>query len=159
MRSTMRIAAGMAAAFALTMLSVQPVQAAAPAAPAGDGRATPVAPVRDRSGGPVRTAAAEDGPYWMFNANSGKCLTVQNASVSNGAAAVQYTCDNVAPFNERWEFVDLGTHPADHWYHIRNAHSGLCLTIHGASTANGAFGVQYTCDDRNFPYNEEWQLL
>lgn len=212
MRAVTRIAAALAAAAALTMLTGLPAQAVpqaapAPAAPA-DGRATPVAPDRERTGSPTRAAAADDGPYWLFNANSGKCLTVQNASLANNAPTlqftcaggapfnedwfldsnddgtyqivnghsgkcltvqnasllneapvVQYTCDTIAPFNERWEFIDLGQHPADHWYHIRNVNSGFCLTVKGASAANNAFGVQYACDNRVAPYNEEWQLI
>jgi hypothetical protein len=41
------------------------------------------------------------------------------------------------------------------YYHIVNRHSGKCLTIQNASTANTAQAVQYTCD-HNAPYNEEW---
>jgi hypothetical protein len=214
MRSTTRLAAALAAAFAATMLSGHAVQAApapvapAPAAPAGDGRAAPVIPDRDGRAGKSVSASQVRLPYWLFNANSGKCLTVQgaskaesartlqftcdsntpfneewfldangdgtykivnnhsgkcltvqSASLANGTPVIQYTCNDTAPFNERWEFVDLDEHPADHWYHIRNVHSGSCLTIHGASTANNAFGVQYTCDNRNAPYNEEWMVL
>lgn len=40
-------------------------------------------------------------------------------------------------------------------WHIRNRHSGQCLTIHLASTAENAPAVQYPCD-YTYPYNEEW---
>jgi hypothetical protein len=34
---------------------------------------------------------------------------------------------------------------ADNVYYIKNQHSGKCLTVHGASTANGAKVDQYRC--------------
>jgi len=34
---------------------------------------------------------------------------------------------------------------ADNVYYIKNQHSGKCMTVHGASTANGARIDQYTC--------------
>lgn len=92
----------------------------------------------------------------LRNRNSAKCLAVQNASRSNTAPTLQYTCDNTAPFNERWEIV--GVRPGDPYVHIVNRHSGKCLTIRGATVVNSAPVVQYECDSAA-PYNEEWMLV
>ncbi|HEX8346482.1 MAG TPA: RICIN domain-containing protein [Actinoplanes sp.] len=48
-------------------------------------------------------ASAEDGPYWLYNAHSGKCLTVQGASTAQSARAIQHPCEGRnAPHNEEW---------------------------------------------------------
>ncbi|RZU74916.1 ricin-type beta-trefoil lectin protein [Micromonospora kangleipakensis] len=101
--------------------------------------------------------AARDlyGPYHIINQHSNKCLTIYTASTANNANAVQYTCDFSYPFNEEWYLEDVyGDQTA---WHLRNAHSGKCLTIYTASTANNATAVQYTCDYSS-PYNEEWYM-
>ncbi len=102
-----------------------------------------------------RSVAALSGPWHLVNIHSEKCLTVSGASTANNAGAVQYTCDFLSPHNEDWYLEDVyGS--GDYW-HIINAHSGKCLTVSGASLANNAGAVQYTCD-LSFPYNEEWVL-
>ncbi|GIH08266.1 hypothetical protein Rhe02_63330 [Rhizocola hellebori] len=102
-----------------------------------------------------RSTAALSGPWHFINRHSDKCLTVSGASVANNAGAVQYTCDYSAPHNEDWYFEDV--YGTGNWWHVINAHSGKCLTISGASGANNAGAVQYTCE-YNSPYNEEWYV-
>lgn len=43
-------------------------------------------------------------------------------------------------------------------WHVVNRHSGRCLTVQNASTANNAYALQYGCDYAA-PYNEEWALV
>jgi hypothetical protein len=95
-------------------------------------------------------------PWRVVNIHSGKCLTVLNVSTADNAQAVQYDCENDWPYNEEWTFTfagyDIDGLPT---YKIENGHSHKCLTIYGASTANTANAVQYTCDN-SAPYNERW---
>lgn len=90
------------------------------------------------------------GPFHLRNVRSGKCLTVQNASQANGALTLQFTCANDAtpPHNDDWYLEDLN--PNDPYYHIVNRHSGKCLTIQNAGTANNALArpVQRAMADR-----------
>ncbi|MFI9570782.1 RICIN domain-containing protein [Microbispora rosea] len=93
--------------------------------------------------------------FHIRNQHSGKCLTVLGASKAENAKVVQFTCDYTFPFNEQWYLVDLS--PADGYYHIVNRNSNKCLTVLGASGANNASAVQFTCD-KFPPYNEKWVL-
>jgi hypothetical protein len=93
--------------------------------------------------------------YHMVNNHSSKCLTIYGVSLANNANAVQYTCENTAPFNERWyvwfqEYANT--------YMFVNVHSGLCLTVYYVSTGDEAPVVQYACEF-NSPYNERWRIV
>jgi endoglucanase len=44
--------------------------------------------------------AVTNNDYWVFNAASRKCLTVQNASTANNAAVLQFTCNS--PGSNEW---------------------------------------------------------
>jgi hypothetical protein len=99
------------------------------------------------------TAAADSGPWHIVSRHSGMCLTIQGASTAQDAAALQFPCNYTSPFNEDWFLDDLST--ADPYFHIVNSHSGMCLTIQGASTAQDALAIQFPCDFSP-PYNEEW---
>jgi Ricin-type beta-trefoil lectin domain len=48
---------------------------------------------------------ASDPYFHIVNRHSGKCLTIQNASFSNDARALQFPCDFSAPFNEEWQLI------------------------------------------------------
>jgi hypothetical protein len=103
-----------------------------------------------------------DNDYWTFNAVSRKCLTVQNASSSNNAAVLQYTCNGGT--NERWRYEEFqfgtdssgnriaeGTviggvlYLATSYFKIVNVNSGLCLTVKDTGTDNGDTLLQYDC--------------
>jgi hypothetical protein len=140
--------------------------AASPAYAAPDAQSDPAPAVADDTQRQARAAtpgpAVENslagplyGPYHIENVRSGLCLTIQGASTATNALALQYTCNTTAPYNEDWWLEDLS--PGDNWYHFVNGHSGLCLTVQGASTANNARTLQYPCD-YSAPYNEEWLL-
>jgi ricin-type beta-trefoil lectin protein len=90
-----------------------------------------------------------DGYANIWNRQTGKCLTVQNASTANNATVIQYSCNTGD--NEEWAEY------RDHSGIIRfvNRKSQRCLTIKYASTANGALLVQYDCNDGS---NENWEL-
>ncbi|GAB3161978.1 hypothetical protein GCM10027059_13540 [Myceligenerans halotolerans] len=81
--------------------------------------------------------------------NSGKCLDVSSASVSDGAGIIQWTCHGNA--NQRWSLEDVGAG----YVQIVAEHSGKCLAIDGASTANGAAAVQSTCDGGT---DQQWDV-
>ncbi len=74
------------------------------------------------------------------------------------AAAIKTKTLSAAQLAKRDEFAKRSGVAAallDGPWHIINAHSGKCLTISGAGTANTVNAVQYTCDYSS-PYNEEW---
>ncbi|MDJ1136902.1 RICIN domain-containing protein, partial [Streptomyces iconiensis] len=76
--------------------------------------------------------------------HSGKCLTVRGASKANNATVNQYRCVSGAK-NQQWRMEMSGGDVAYASVVLRNINSGKCLTVHGASTANGAKLNQYTC--------------
>jgi hypothetical protein len=87
--------------------------------------------------------------------NSGKCMNVAGASTANNAKVIQYTCVPTAT-NDKWVVVPKGN-DADGFglYWFQNVASGKCLTVAGASTANNASLIQYTCTTGG---NETWYI-
>jgi hypothetical protein len=92
--------------------------------------------------------------YWIKNQTSGKCLTVQNASLSDGAPIIQYPCN--LGTNEIWQYnrydnvtyvvtLNGAIHQA-YRYKIQNVKSSLCIGVENMSTANGAKLVQSGCN-------------
>jgi hypothetical protein len=85
--------------------------------------------------------------------NSGKCLNVTGGSTANNAKVIQYTCVPTAT-NDKWVVVPKGK-DADgfDYYWVQNVASGKCLAVAGASKANNASLIQYTCTTGG---NETW---
>jgi hypothetical protein len=76
------------------------------------------------------TTTAAGGTFTLTNRLSGKCLTVQGAVTTPGAALVQSTCTGST--GQRWSFTSLATGV----YSIRSAlGTNLCVQSAGASTA------------------------
>jgi hypothetical protein len=94
--------------------------------------------------------AASAGPYWIWFAHSGRCVTVPGNSMTNGTQLDQWDCVNPIQNNQRWVF-DWTT---DGHARIRNLHSQKCPNVSGGSTADGAAIIQWPCG--NSP-NEEWR--
>lgn len=93
---------------------------------------------------PDRSTAAQDSTVrYIVNKNSGKCLTVYRASGANNATVNQYKC--VGARNQQWRMVMTGGDQSLASVVLQNVNSGKCLTVHGASGANGANIDQYTC--------------
>jgi hypothetical protein len=63
-----------------------------------------------------------------------------------------YTCLTPLPQNEQW-VQDPAAHAG--YYYFYNVKSQKCLTVQGASKANYAFVIQYTC---NNGLNQEWAI-
>ena len=86
------------------------------------------------------------------NVTSQKCLTVKNASTENNYPILQFDCN--LGYNQQW--LPEPTYPdgVSDFYQLRNRHSGRCLTVKNASTANGATLLQYTCDP--WQSNNQW---
>jgi hypothetical protein len=101
------------------------------------------------------TAAAETyGPYRIEFVHSGKCLNNPGGSAANNWL-IQWTCTTEP--NARW-YLDyiFSSSPGVDWYEIRNAGSGKCLNVAGASLASGAHVVQYSCAG-DYP-NNQWTI-
>lgn len=85
-----------------------------------------------------------DGPYYLVKfVHSGKCMDVKGAGRSNGEVIHQWTCHGNG--NQQWRLEYLDGSGLDVQARIRAAHSDLCVGISGASTANQAAAVQWTC--------------
>jgi hypothetical protein len=72
----------------------------------------------------------------------GKCLNVPTGAAAGTRVQIQ-DCNGGA--NQQWTLNSNGT--------IRNAQSGLCLDVNGASTANGSAVVVWSCHDGA---NQRW---
>lgn len=87
--------------------------------------------------------SVSDGRYRVTAKHSGKCLDVQNSSLSNGVQLEQYSCNNGA--NQQFDITYVGGSR----YEIRNVNSGKCVDLNGSNTANGANVQQYDCNRTN----------
>jgi ricin-type beta-trefoil lectin protein len=73
----------------------------------------------------------------VLNGKSGKCLSVDDGSLADGALVIQWTC-NGGP-EQQWTFANNDT-----WLNVR---SGKCLSVEGGgSVAVGAHVIQWTCN-------------
>ncbi len=87
--------------------------------------------------------------YKLIARHSGKALTVENSSTSDGGNVEQrsYNGNN----NQKWQFDEVESG----WYRVINVHSGKVLDVAGASTSNGANIQQWTWNSGN---NQKWSL-
>lgn len=95
------------------------------------------------SGGTAGTGTTTDsgvpsGTLALIGRQSGKCVSVKDASTAAGATIHQWTCVDVP--HQNWTFV-----PAGNGYQIRSNTSGLCLAVQGGATGNGVPVVQQAC--------------
>jgi hypothetical protein len=93
------------------------------------------------AGLPARAAHAWG--YEMHAQHSDKCLDVDNASTDDGANVKQWSCANVD--QQKWNIVFAGTFNGEDYYEVRAEHSGKCLDVDNASTADGANVKQWSC--------------
>ena len=100
--------------------------------------------IMERAGLPASVQV--DGPYYIVNNYSGKCLNVKDASNVDGALVIQYTCGFPLP-NDVWWIVGRDT------YYLINDHSAKCLNVKDASHMDGAHVIQYKC--RATPLNND----
>jgi hypothetical protein len=95
--------------------------------------------IKERAG--LAASDQLDGPYYIVNRYSGKCLNVKDASVVDLAPVIQYTCGSPLP-NDKWWILrqqdGLG-------YYLLNDHSYKCLNVKDASKDDDAPIIQYTC--------------
>jgi Ricin-type beta-trefoil lectin domain-like len=91
----------------------------------------------------VPAAHASETYQHIVASHSDKCLNVPYASQSNDVQLIQYTCPSTAT-NDRWIFEPVHASGIEA-YRIRAMHSKKCLNVSGASHADGAPVIQYTC--------------
>jgi hypothetical protein len=85
-----------------------------------------------------------------LNKNSGKAMSVQNASTADGAAVVQAT---VGSGNEqKWTL----NYDSAGYFNITNVNSTHVLDVTSSSTADGASVIQYTGNSGD---NQKWRVL
>ncbi|MFI2105045.1 RICIN domain-containing protein [Isoptericola sp. NPDC019693] len=78
--------------------------------------------------------------YQLRNVNSDRCLDVPSGTATVGTRIQQWSC-KPAQTNQQWTL----TPSRDGSYLVTNVANGLCLSIQGASTDNGAALVQEGC--------------
>lgn len=90
-----------------------------------------------------REIPTSDGFVEIKNVKSGKCLTVQNASLENNAAIIQYACTGTN--NAQWRPSPAYDGSKWDYYFLENRRSGKCISVRNASVENGALLVQHEC--------------
>jgi len=98
-------------------------------------------------------AEALSGYYKITARHTGKAMTVQSASTSNGANVFQWTYGGSAT-NDEWQLVALSTG----YYRVINRNSGKDLVVQSASTSEGANIFQYTYSTGTTT-NDEWAIV
>ncbi|MEU3086804.1 RICIN domain-containing protein [Streptomyces massasporeus] len=89
--------------------------------------------------------------YWFKSVGSGYYqLMVRNSSLcvqENASTVTQENCNSSAT-NQQWSLTTTGS-----YVNVTSRASGECLDVNGASTANGAALITYTC---NGGTNQQW---
>lgn len=86
---------------------------------------------------------AGDGTYQVVNRNGGKVWDVDGGPGATAAGTKVHLWSYVAGANQQWKAEPVGT--AGQFRFVAR-HSGKCLSVDGASTANGARLSQQVCD-------------
>ena len=85
--------------------------------------------------------------FVLTNKTSGKCVDVAGGSSADGANIQQWSCNGGSA--QRYRFVPVGmagvTLPVGR-YTLKSVHSGMCLDVAGASTADNANIQQWSCN-------------
>ncbi len=84
--------------------------------------------------------------------HSGKCLGVENASLTSGAKIVQLTCDATRN-NMLWRVSGLGAQRQ-----ISALHSNMCMKVTGTLTTDNAQIIQWTCENA-VAVNDKWRVF
>lgn len=93
------------------------------------------------NGGSISPSASPPAATGLIVArHSAMCVANPNAQMAAGTGLVQWTCEPKATHMD-WRFVPVGN-----GYEIQNVKSGLCLTVSGGATANGAGTSQQACN-------------
>lgn len=92
-------------------------------------------------------------PMNLIAKHSEKCLDVASGATGNNANAQQFTCAKAT--NQRWTPVQQVTVGGVTYYALVAEHSGKCLDVAGASTANNANVQQFTCNGGD---NQKWSI-
>ncbi|MFI1198897.1 RICIN domain-containing protein [Streptomyces sp. NPDC020883] len=131
------------AATALTGLAVAgltvPARAAHRPHPGRTATSTAVTSPTVLLSGGLKLVPAGAGYNYIVNEHSGKCLTVDGYSSSNGAAVNQYTC--VGQYNQQWIASTSKT-----GFQLQARHSGRCMSVKGGSKRKGAPVIQWNCN-------------
>jgi hypothetical protein len=98
------------------------------------------------------TPLAAPANHTVTSVNSGKCLDVTGASLSDGTQVIQWTCGAGKP-NQQWQLVPVTGSNA---VQLVSVNSGKCLDVTGGSTADGAEVIQWTCGPQA---NQQWNLV
>jgi hypothetical protein len=68
---------------------------------------------------------------------------VPRADTENGTGLIQWTCNGGA--EQKWHLTPVAGGNGDR-YVVKNANSGRCLAMPGASVADGTQAIQWTCN-------------
>lgn len=100
---------------------------------------------------PYRNGAAKVGSFYyvLRGRQSGKAMTVQNASGNDGDQVVLGT--NTYSEQQLWRFDRSGD---GEFYYVINKKSGKALTVHGGGTEDGAYLDQWTLLNQD---NQKWR--
>ncbi|MEV1015135.1 RICIN domain-containing protein [Micromonospora sp. NPDC049801] len=105
----------------------------------------------DTVGGDPTTPPPSTGTTYRLDArHSGKTMTVQAPAADNGTRIAQYPYTGSPA--QQWQFQDAGSG----YWRIVSKNSGKCLDIVGASTADNADLIQYTCGTGT---NQQFQMI
>jgi hypothetical protein len=80
--------------------------------------------------------------YVIHNGESGECVGVHGGGTANGLVIVVGRCTSDA--SQYWQAIATTTIGHETYHQFRNAHSGLCLGVHGSSSGGAAL-VQGPC--------------
>ncbi|MER6096575.1 RICIN domain-containing protein [Streptomyces sp. NPDC001728] len=99
------------------------------------------------------TSHADPGDFTMKNMNSGRCLSVP-AAATGFEYLNQFSCGGYV--DQYWyrQYVETDANGLA-WYKIVNRHSGLCLSVDGASKDDYAWITQYPCGQPK-PYPDQY---
>ncbi|WP_437317548.1 Vps62-related protein [Sorangium sp. So ce385] len=88
--------------------------------------------------------------YRLIPKHSGKCVTVKNADLADGAQVWQIGCDGAD--QRKFSLESTG----DGYYRLAAKHSGKCLKVAGPGTSNGTAIQQWTCGSGD---DQKWKPL
>ncbi|MER7764699.1 RICIN domain-containing protein [Streptomyces sp. NPDC097619] len=101
---------------------------------------------------------AAAGVFRLRAVHSGKCMDVAGAGLGDGANVFQWDCLADPARNQRWYVTNERIQNGRYTYNIIAQHSGKCLDVAGASTANGANVFQWKCLGAG-ALNQQWTFF
>jgi hypothetical protein len=106
-----------------------------------------------------KPVAGRPDTYTVVNQHSGKCLDVNGASTTDGAAVIQWTCSGTT--NQMFTLRPVTALGNSQDYQLVAVHSGKCVDVAGVSTQPRALVNQWTCDTGSTlatKKNQIWRL-